>query len=65
MQIKQNQSYFGVICTFTVAALLCALVSWVAVALEGAFCVDAAAISTQSNVRTLVNVYREEFFLCK
>jgi len=43
-----------------VAALLCALVSRVALALEGAIRVDAAAISAQPNIRTLVNVCLEE-----
>lgn len=38
------------------ASLLCALVSWVALALEGAICIDAAAVSTQPNVLTLIDV---------
>lgn len=41
---------------FTVAAFLCALVSRVALTLEGAFCIDAVAISTQPDVLTLINV---------
>jgi len=41
---------------FTVAAFLCALVSRVALALEGALRVDAVAVSTQPDVLTLVNV---------
>lgn len=43
-------------CTFTVATLLRALVSWVTMTLKGAFCVDAVTVSTQPNVCTLVNV---------
>lgn len=42
------------------AALLSALVSWVALALEGAFCVDTAPVGTQSFILTLVNVWRGE-----
>lgn len=38
------------------AAFLCALVSRVALALEGAFCIDAVAVSTQPDVLTLINV---------
>lgn len=41
---------------FTVAAFLCTLVSWVALTLERAFCIDAVAISTKPNVLTLINV---------
>lgn len=41
---------------FAVAAFLRALESRVALALEGAFRVDAAAVSTQPEVLTLVNV---------
>lgn len=41
---------------FTVAAFLCALVSRVALALKGAFCIDAVAISTQPDVLALINV---------
>lgn len=38
------------------AAFLSPLVSWEALALEGAFCVDAVTISTQSDVLALVDV---------
>lgn len=38
------------------AALLCALVSWVAMAFEGAVGIDAAAVSAQPNIRTLIDV---------
>lgn len=41
---------------FAVAALLCALVARVALALEGALSVDALAICTQPHVLTLVNI---------
>lgn len=41
---------------FTVAALLCALVSRVTLALERAFRVDASAVGTQPDVLTLIDV---------
>lgn len=41
---------------FAVAALLRALVSWVALALEGALGINAAAISAQPDILALVNV---------
>lgn len=41
---------------FAVAAFLRALESRVALALEGAFCVDAAAVSAQPEVLALINV---------
>lgn len=50
---------FRVIRAFAVAALLRALESGVALALEGAFCVDAAAVSAQTEVLALVNVCPE------
>ncbi len=46
------------------AAFLCALVSWVALALEGAFCIDAVAVSTQPDVLTLINVCLGEGKTC-
>lgn len=45
-----------VIHAFTVAALLCALVSRVALALERAFRIDAAAVGTQPDVLALIDV---------
>lgn len=47
---------FGFFHAFTVAALLCALVSRVALTLEGALCIDALAVRTQPDVLTLINV---------
>lgn len=41
---------------FTVAAFLCALVSWVALALERALCVDATPIGTETRIFTLINI---------
>lgn len=52
---------------FTVAAFLCALVSRVALALKGALCIDAVAISTQPDVLALINVCfgkKEKHALC-
>lgn len=46
------------------AALLCALVSRVAVALKGAVSIDAASVSTQPNVLTLIDV-TATFAVCK
>lgn len=47
---------FGLFHAFTVAALLCALVSRVALTLKGALCIDALAVRTQSDVLALINV---------
>lgn len=41
---------------FTVAALLCALVSRVALALERALCVDATTVGAESSIFALVNI---------
>lgn len=49
---------------FAVAAFLRALESRVALALEGAFRVDAAAVSTQPEVLALVNVCSGEGDAC-
>lgn len=42
------------------AAFLCALVSRIALALEGAFCVNAEAVSTQPDILTLIYVCLRE-----
>ena len=47
------------------AAFLCALVPRVALALEGPLCVDAAAVSTQPGVLTLINVCLGEGKMCE
>lgn len=41
---------------FTVAAFLCALVSWVALALERALCVDAPAVGAEPRIFTLIDI---------